>query len=65
MTSATTPVSPGVDNPAPLSQHREQVLTHLQALLDGDVAEQQETFAYLQRVLGEDHLALHKRFAVS
>lgn len=65
MTSATSPVSPGAGTPAHLVQHREDVLKRLQALLDDDAAEQQETFAYLQRVIDEDRPAFRKRFTAS
>lgn len=65
MTSATSPVVPGAGESAHLVQTREQALKRLQALLEDDAAEQQETFAYLQRVLDEDRPALRKRFADS
>lgn len=65
MTSATSPISPGAGNSAHLVQHREQILKRLQALLEEDATEQQETFAYLQRVIDEDRPALRKRFTAS
>lgn len=65
MTSATSPVAPGAGEPAYLAQSREQALKRLQTLLEDDPAEQQETFAYLQRAIDEDRSALRKRFAIS
>lgn len=65
MSSATSPTSPEAGNPAHSIQHRERALQRLQALLEGDAAEQQETFTYLQRVIDEDRPALRKRFALS
>ena len=65
MASATSPVSLGAGTSAHLIQHREDVLKRLLALLDDDAAEQQETFAYLQRVIDEDRPAFRKRFPAS
>jgi lipase chaperone LimK len=64
MTSATSPAAPGAGD-VHLAQSREQALKRLQALLEDDPAEQQETFAYLQRAIDEDRPALRKRFAAS
>lgn len=65
MTSAPSPIAPGAGNSTPATQYREQALKRLQALLEDDATEQQETFAYLQRVIDEDRPALRKRFATS